>query len=79
MNYLLLFLSSSLYSLWLLTPEGNRFSQERTAESVGIGVGLVMLSVAPVIEKRSFYRVLLGFLVAGLPIYTRSLMRRVGE
>ena len=67
---------SSGYAAWLNTDDGYRFSQQHTAESVGVGVGLTLLCLYPLVPKRHWNVVLAAFGVAGMPMVVRSLLNR---
>lgn len=77
-TYGLLALASSAYAAALSTDEGKRFATERTAETVVIGVALVLVALRFVLPVVAFRAVVVAFLVAGSPMIARSLMKREG-
>lgn len=72
-----LFLSSLTYALLLETPPGRALAQERTAETVILGTGLVVGWLRFLIPHRAWRQVVMAFAVAGSAMYARSLYNRV--
>lgn len=74
--YLIMLVLSGLYAALLATKEGQKLAKERTAETVVVGTGLVLLVARLEIPWR-WWRVVAGlFAVAGLPMYLRSVWLR---
>ena len=74
--YTLLAAITSAYTAALSTPAGRRFTDEHTAETVVIGVSLVLAALRLVLPKAAWWRVAVAFAVAGLPLVGRSLVKR---
>ena len=67
---------TSAYAAALNTSAGRRFTDEHTAETVVIGVSLVLAALRLVLPKAAWWRVVVAFGVAGLPLVGRSLVKR---
>jgi hypothetical protein len=76
MIYLLLFVFSTAYAALLSTARGRAFADERSAESVILGVGLVLAALRFLLSASAFGRVVAAFAVAGSPMVARSLLKR---
>ena len=75
-TYSLLFAASFGYAALLNTSEGRRFADDHTAESVAIGVALVLAALRFLLPLSVWRLVALAFAVAGVPIVGRSLVNR---
>lgn len=75
-TFALLFGVASTYAAILSTDKGRVFATERTAETVVIGVALVLVALRFVLPVVAFRAVVVAFLVAGSPMIARSLMKR---
>jgi hypothetical protein len=76
MIYLLLFVSSTAYAAALSTDKGRAFADTRTAETVVLGVGLVLAALRFLLSGPAFGRVVAAFVIAGSPMVARSLLKR---
>jgi hypothetical protein len=74
--YTVLFVSSTVYAAALSTDKGRKFADERSAESVVIGVGLVLAALRLLLPGRAWGRVVGAFAIAGGPMVARSLLKR---
>jgi hypothetical protein len=74
--YLVLFGAASAYAALLSTARGRAFADERTAESVILGVGLVLAALRLLLPGQAWDRVVVSFIVAGTPLISRSLLKR---
>lgn len=74
--YLIMLMLSSIYAGLLATKEGQQFAKERTAETVMLGTGLVLLVARLEMPWRWWKLVASLFAVAGLPMYLRSMWLR---
>lgn len=76
--YLIMLILSSIYAGLLATKEGQQFAKERTAETVMLGTGLVLLVARLAGMPWRWWRLVASlFAVAGLPMYLRSMWLRV--
>jgi hypothetical protein len=75
-TYSILFGAASAYALALSTRPGRKFSDAHTAETVVLGVGLVLAALRFLLSASAFRRVVAAFVVAGLPLVARSLLKR---
>lgn len=76
--YILLAALASAYALLLSTDQGRRFTDEHTAETVILGVGLVLGTLRLILPEAFWWRVAIAFGVAGTPLVARSLLKRPG-
>jgi hypothetical protein len=76
MIYFLLFAVSSCYASLLSTKPGRKFADTHTAESVVLGVALVLAALRFLLSASAFGRVVAAFAVAGSPMVARSLLKR---
>jgi hypothetical protein len=76
MIYLLLFVSSTAYAALLSTDQGRKFADTHTAESVVLGVALVLAALRLLLPGQAWGRVVVSFIVAGTPMISRSLLKR---
>jgi hypothetical protein len=74
--YVILFAVASVYAALLSTARGRAFADERSAESVILDVGLVLAALRFLLSGPAFRRVVAAFVVAGLPMVARSLLKR---
>lgn len=75
-TYGLLALISSAYAAILSTDEGRRFTEQHTAETVVIGVGLVLAALRWLLPVSVVRVVVVAFGIAGIPMILRSLAKR---
>jgi hypothetical protein len=74
--YVILLGAASAYAALLSTRPGRKFADERSAESVILGVGLVLAALRFLLSASAFGRVVAAFAVAGSPMVARSLLKR---
>ena len=67
---------TSLYATLLNTPKGRHFTDSHTAESVIIGVGLVLSALRVILSAAARRRGVAAFAGAGAALVVRSLMKR---
>jgi hypothetical protein len=77
LTYMILFGAASAYALALSTEPGRKFSDDHTAETVVMGVGLVLAALRLLLPGPVWGRVIVAFSIAGLPMIGRSLIRRM--
>lgn len=75
-TFALLFGAASVYAAILSTDKGRVFATERTAETVVIGVALVLVALRFVLPVVALRAVVMAFAVAGSPLILRSLAKR---
>jgi hypothetical protein len=74
--YVILLGAASAYAALLSTRPGRKFADERSAESVILGVGLVLAALRLLLPGQAWGRVVVSFIVAGTPMISRSLLKR---
>lgn len=76
-HYLTLVSLTSIYAALLSTRRGAVLVGERTAESVVLGVSLVLVVLRFLLPSRYWLRVVLAFVAGGGPMVVRSWLRRL--
>ncbi|MCP4709975.1 MAG: hypothetical protein GY869_15230 [Planctomycetes bacterium] len=74
--YIALGITSAAYAEALNTDTGKEFADEYTWASVVAGTGLVLTILRFIIPREYWQKVVLAFVVAGIPMIARSLLNR---
>ncbi|MCP4416175.1 MAG: hypothetical protein GY805_06115 [Chloroflexi bacterium] len=65
-----------VYAFWLNTAGGKKFADEHTWASVVIGSGLILAALWFLVPADSWQKMVLAFVVAGIPMIARSLLNK---
>lgn len=74
--YGILFLAAIGYALLLNTKKGKAFTDQYTWASVVVGVSLVLAALWFLVGQANWVWVVLAFVVAGVPMIARSLLKK---
>jgi len=64
------------YAFFLNTKSGKKIADDHTWVSVVAGVALVLRAVSFIIPEEYWQKVVIGFIVAGIPMIARSLWNK---
>ncbi|MCP4419738.1 MAG: hypothetical protein GY805_24265 [Chloroflexi bacterium] len=74
--YIILFVAAAAYALALNTKQGKTIAKDYTWITVVAGTSLVLAALWFLIPQDSWQRVVISFVVAGLPMIGRSLLNK---
>jgi len=74
--YVALGVAATVYAYALNTKKGKSFASEYTWVSVVVGTGIVLIGLWFLIPQDSWLKVVLSFIVAGVPMIVRSLINK---
>jgi hypothetical protein len=74
--YVALGVAATVYARTLNTKKGKSFASEYTWVSVVVGTGIVLIGLWFLIPQDSWLKVVLSFMVAGVPMIVRSLINK---
>lgn len=78
-TYLALGVASSSYAMALNTDLGKSFARQHTWASVVLGTSLVLSMLRFILPKEYWQKVVIAFIVAGIPMIVRSLFNQLAD
>jgi hypothetical protein len=75
--YVALGVAATVYAWALNTKKGKSLAGEYTWVSVVVGTGIVLIGLWFLIPQDSWLKVVLSFIVAGVPMIVRSLINKM--